>query len=180
MDKINAYYQNHKCFEINSYNDGKECNVWIIIRLKHFEVHNCCNKNLLYLIFTFSILFCISLLLFKKYEKTQYFLDLFSDGKIYYGNEKLLNWNELKKQVKNYEKLKINFDNKEDFIKREKPKISLIMTVYNQEYFVKYIYSSIQKQTLKDIEIIIIDDASFDNSSKIINFLMKNDNLYKA
>ena len=76
-------------------------------------------------------------------------------------------------KVKNYEKLKINFDNKEDFIKREKPKISLIMTVYNQEYFVKYIYSSIQKQTLKDIEIIIIDDASVDNSSKIINFLIK-------
>jgi len=172
MDKINAY----KCFEINSYKDGKGCNIWIKIRLKHFEVHNCCNKNLLYLIFTFSILFCISLLLFKKYEKTQYFLDLFSDGKIYYGNEKLLNWNELKKQVKNYEKLKINFDNKKDFIKREKPKISLIMTVYNQEYFVKYIYSSIQKETLKDIEIIIIDDASVDNSSKIINFLMKNDN----
>ena len=40
----------------------------------------------------------------------------------------------------------------------------------------KYIYSSIQKQTLKDIEIIIIDDASVDNSSKIINFLMKKDN----
>ena len=122
------------------------------------------------------VLFCISLLLFKKYEKTQYFLDLFSDGKIYYKNKKSLNLNELKRQVKNYEKLKINFDIKEDFIKREKPKISLIITVYNQEYFVKYIYSSIQKQTLKDIEIIIIDDASFDNSSKIINFLMKNDN----
>ena len=138
--------------------------------------YNKINKNLSYLIFAFSILFCVSLLFFRNYEKTQYFLDLFSEGKIYYKNEKLLNLNELKMQVKNYEKLKINFDIKEDFIKREKPKISLIMTVYNQEYFVKYIYSSIQKQNLKDIEIIIIDDASVDNSSKIINFLMKKDN----
>ena len=39
----------------------------------------------------------------------------------------------------------------------------------------KYLYSSIQRQRLKDIEIIIIDDASIDNSSKIINCLMKND-----
>jgi hypothetical protein len=64
MNKIIAYNPNHKCFEINSYNDGKECNVWIKIRLKHFEVHNCCNKNLLYLIFTFSI---IQILLFVKW-----------------------------------------------------------------------------------------------------------------
>ena len=176
MDKINIYYQNHKSFEINSFNDGIEYNVWIKIRLKRCEVHNCCNKNLSYLIFAFSILFCVSLLFFRNYEKTQYFLDLFSEGKIYYKSEKLLNLNELKMKVKNYEKLKINFDTIEDFIKRKKPKISLIMTVYNQEYFVKYIYSSIQKQTLKDIEIIIIDDASVDNSSKIINFLMKKDN----
>ena len=177
MDKINIYNPNHKSFEINSFNDGIEYNVWInIIRLKRCEVHNCFNKNLLFLIFAFSILICVSLLFFRNYEKTQYFLDLFSEGKIYYKNEKSLNLNELKMKVKNYEKLKINFDIKEDFIKREKPKISLIMTVYNQEYFVKYIYSSIQKQTLKDIEIIIIDDASVDNSSKIINFLMKKDN----
>ena len=176
MDKINVYYQNHKSFEINSFNDGNEYNVWIIKRLKRCEVHNCCNKNLLYLIFAFSILFCVSLLFFKEYEKTQYFLDLFSEGKIYYKNEKLLNLNELKMKVKNYKKLKIRFDIKEDYIKRERPKISLIMTIYNQEYFVKYIYSNIQQQTLKDIEIIIIDDASVDNSSKIINFLMKKDN----
>ena len=176
MNKINVYYPNHKSFKINSFNDGNEYNVWIKIRLKRCEVPNCCNKNLLYLIFACSIFFYVSLLFLKKYEKTQYFLDLFSEGKIYYKNEKLLNLNELKMQVKNYEKLKINFDIKEDFIKREKPKISLIMTVYNQEYFVKYIYSNIQQQTLKDIEIIIIDDASVDNSSKIINFLMKKDN----
>ena len=87
MNKINVYYPNHKSFEINSFNDGIEYNVWIKIRLKRCEIHNCCNKNLLYLIFAFSILFCVSLIFFRNYEKTQYFLDLFSEGKIYYKND---------------------------------------------------------------------------------------------
>ena len=107
--------------------------------------------------------------------KTKFFLDLFFGGKVYYKNEKKLNLNRIKKQIKNYKQLKINFDNNDDFIKRDKPKISLIMTIYNQENFVKYIYSSIQSQQLKDIEIIVIDDHSTDNSSKIINKFKEKD-----
>ena len=49
------------------------------------------------------------------------------------------------------------------------------MTIYNQAHFLNYIYSSIQQQIMKEIEIIIIDDASTDNSSKIINSFMKID-----
>ena len=49
------------------------------------------------------------------------------------------------------------------------------MTIYNQENFVKYIYSSIQNQQLKDIEIIVVDDHSTDNSSKIINKFKEKD-----
>ena len=49
------------------------------------------------------------------------------------------------------------------------------MTVFNQEHFIKYIYSSIQKQIFKEIELIIIDDASTDNSTKIVKNFMKND-----
>ena len=54
-------------------------------------------------------------------------------------------------------------------------KIKLIITIYNQENFLKYAYFYIQKQELKDIEIIFVDDASSDNSSKLIYSLMKND-----
>ena len=39
----------------------------------------------------------------------------------------------------------------------------------------KYIYASIQKQKLNDIEIIFIDDNSKDNSPQIIKNLMKKD-----
>lgn len=50
-----------------------------------------------------------------------------------------------------------------EFYERKKPKISIIITVYNQEKFLLRVYSSIINQTFKDIEIIFIDDASTDN-----------------
>ena len=49
------------------------------------------------------------------------------------------------------------------------------MTIYSQENFVKYIYSSIQSKQLKDIEIIVIDEHSIDNSSKNINKFKEKD-----
>ena len=95
--------------------------------------------------------------------------------KIYYKKDRNLNKSSIKKKIKYYKHFKISFNNQADFIKREKPKISLIIAVYNQENFLRYCYASIQKQELKDIEIIFIDDASKDNSSKIIQELMEKD-----
>ena len=48
------------------------------------------------------------------------------------------------------------------------PKVSVIVPVYNTEKFLKECLESIINQTLDDIEIIIIDDCSTDNSYKII------------
>ena len=59
--------------------------------------------------------------------------------------------------------------------KKRKIKISLIITIYNQENYLKYAYFYIQKQKLKDIEIIFVDDASTDDSSKIIQLIKKID-----
>ena len=78
-------------------------------------------------------------------------------------------------EIKKYKYSKINIEGKKDYIKKRNPKISLIITIYNQENFLKYSYSYIQKQEMKDIEIIFVDDASSDNSSKLIYSLMKND-----
>ena len=50
-----------------------------------------------------------------------------------------------------------------------------MITLYNQKNYIKNVYSSIQKQELKDIEIIFVDDASIDNSSMIIDELMERD-----
>ena len=66
---------------------------------------------------------------------------------------------------------KISFDKKEDFYKRNNPKISVVITIYNQKEFIKMIYTCIQNQSIKDIEIIFVDDASTDDSKRIIKLL---------
>jgi len=48
------------------------------------------------------------------------------------------------------------------------PKISVIMSVYNQEEFLAESIESILKQTFTDFEFIIVNDASTDNSRKLI------------
>ena len=49
----------------------------------------------------------------------------------------------------------------------KKPLISIIIPVYNQAKTLKNTLESIKQQTLKDYEIILIDDASADNPCKI-------------
>ena len=47
-------------------------------------------------------------------------------------------------------------------------KVSVIMSVYNSDKFLKEAIESILNQTYKNIEFIIIDDGSTDNSKEII------------
>ena len=49
------------------------------------------------------------------------------------------------------------------------PKVSIIIPVYNTESYVEETIKSIQNQTLHEIEIIVVDDGSTDDSSLIIN-----------
>ena len=71
----------------------------------------------------------------------------------------------------------ISFEAKEeeDFYERKYPKISLVITLCIQINYIHKIYFSIKNQSLKDIEIIFINDNSKDNSSVIIKDLMKKD-----
>lgn len=48
------------------------------------------------------------------------------------------------------------------------PKVSVIVPVYNVENYIDKCLKSLVHQTLKDIEIIIINDGSRDNSKKIV------------
>ena len=57
----------------------------------------------------------------------------------------------------------------------EKPKISVTIPIYNGGKYLYYSLRSIQNQKLKDIEIILIDDCSTDNSISIIENYMKED-----
>ena len=97
------------------------------------------------------------------------------NGKLLWNNETSLGEQKIRDEVKEYDNIQISFENKSDFIKRENPLITLVITLYNQEDKIKYIYASIQKQELKEIEIIFVDDASKDNSEKTVKYLMEND-----
>ena len=47
------------------------------------------------------------------------------------------------------------------------PKVSIIIPVYKVEKYIEECLNSIINQTLKEIEIILIDDCGLDNSIKI-------------
>ena len=57
-------------------------------------------------------------------------------------------------------------------------KVSVIVPVYNTELYLERCLNSILNQTFKDIELIIVNDNSNDNSHKIIEtFINENTNI---
>ena len=56
-----------------------------------------------------------------------------------------------------------------------KAKVSIIIPVYNVEKYIDKCLNSVINQTLKDIEIIVIDDETPDNSMNIVNKYAKKD-----
>ena len=56
------------------------------------------------------------------------------------------------------------------------PKVSVIIPVYNVEKYIRECLDSVVNQTLKDIEIILINDCSPDNSLNIIKEYASADN----
>jgi glycosyltransferase involved in cell wall biosynthesis len=55
------------------------------------------------------------------------------------------------------------------------PTVSVIVASYNASRYIAHAISSIQKQTLRNIEIIVSDDASTDDSVEIVTRLMSDD-----
>ena len=59
-----------------------------------------------------------------------------------------------------------------------KPKISIIVPIYNVEKYLSRCLESLLTQTFKDIEIIAINDGSTDSSLQILNnYAVKDDRL---
>ena len=71
------------------------------------------------------------------------------------------------------------FASKELDININIPKISIFLPIHNKEKYLKRSISSLQKQTLKEIEIIPINDGSTDNSLNILKNLEKQDSRIK-
>ena len=63
----------------------------------------------------------------------------------------------------------------EVFYKSEKPKISIVIAVYNGEGYIKTALLSVQNQDFKDVEITMVDDCSKDDSVNLIKKLMEKD-----
>lgn len=59
--------------------------------------------------------------------------------------------------------------------KNNNPKISIIIPIYNSQNTINSAIKSIQNQNMSEIEIILVNDFSQDNSSKIINQIQKED-----
>ena len=57
----------------------------------------------------------------------------------------------------------------------ESPKISVVIPVYNAEQYIADCLDSISSQSLKDIEVICVDDCSTDNSYQIVYTWTQND-----
>ena len=53
-------------------------------------------------------------------------------------------------------------------------KVSVLMTVYNTSKFLKRAINSVINQTYKNLELIVVDDCSTDNSTKIIKKIKNN------
>lgn len=100
----------------------------------------------------------------------------FNTNKEIYTNGEYMNKNNII-TVKNAEddpdtQAEIIIQNKIDYT----PKVSVIIPVYNVEEYLRVCLDSVVNQTLKEIEIICIDDGSTDNSLEILKEYAQKDN----
>ena len=63
--------------------------------------------------------------------------------------------------------------------KKNTPKISVFIPIYNKDKYIKRCIQSVQNQTLEDIEILAVNDFSNDKSLEILEQLAKNDHRIK-
>ena len=98
---------------------------------------------------------------------------LFSNNRIIFLFSQYFQLYRGKKYINNC--LKTTNFNLNSNLKKFIPKISIIIPVFNCEKSIKFSLASIQNQKLKEIEIILVNDFSQDNSKYIIEYMQKED-----
>ncbi len=86
---------------------------------------------------------------------------------------------QLKNQEENYKKIK-EFKEAAKGEIMPRPKVSIILPVYNVAPYLRQSLDSVIAQTLDDIEIICVDDGSTDESGKILDEYKEKDNRIKV
>ena len=117
--------------------------------------------------FLFTKIFILALLFYYDFDLLTNINNLNS----YIENEKQI------QKIENYFKFCNDFKSKKirSFKKMKKPEVSIISPLYNRERYILRILRSIQYQTFHNIEIILVDDNSIDNSVQLIEELQQID-----
>ena len=117
--------------------------------------------------FLFTKIFILALLFYYDFDLLTNINNLNS----YIENEKQI------QKIENYFKFCNDFKSKKirTFKKMKKPEVSIISPLYNRERYILRILRSIQYQTFHNIEIILVDDNSIDNSVQLIEELQQID-----
>ena len=111
-------------------------------------------------------------------EKKETFINETSANKQIISNSIDKNLDEEYKDIQEYIYMVLNgslYNPNEVFKKSDNPKISIVISVYNGEAYLETALLSIENQDFKDIEIIMVDDCSKDNSVNLIKELMIKD-----
>ena len=136
-------------------------------------------KSKIYWVLLIIIIIIIIYFLFMPNNKVIENLDIYKIDKIKERNINIENIDYIEdeeiEKIKKYIKKNLNgvVGNSIKYInKSNNPKISIVISLYNGEPFIKTAILSIENQNFKDIEIIVVDDCSTDNSVNIIKELM--------
>ena len=164
-DKINSNYINKKYI--------KKAHVNLIVLLIFATLKKNYIKSFIFLL---SLLYLIISLVKENIFSFEDISEKQSEVYIDYKNNKYLKV-QMINQFNSYIKhcLHGKLDNKDKLRFLQRPKISVIMPIYNGGKYLFYSLRSIQNQQLKDIEIILIDDFSNDDTINIIQKYMKED-----
>ena len=167
----------------NNNDNNEECKLMLKTKNKaknenkRTKILNGKNINIIIFIFTLIFIFLV-IKLFGKYFKIS--INEFLDIQPKLENNSLIANSTLIKELTNYIDLCKNGTLLYGIQKcSQNPKITVIIPVYNAANTIKTTIRSIQNQNMEDIEILLIDDFSEDNSIKIIEELQKEDTRIK-
>ena len=178
------FYEEHSSNQINEEKQKLKISHFKIISKKNQRKKKCSIIRpliLLYIIIFIFILYFRNVKIYLKkrvIDKTlenEFPLNITKSQILTWNNEDL-NFNEIKREIGIYSKdFLLSYEHMEYLYQRDEPKISVVIPFRNGEKHLRALYASIFNQSLKDIEIIFIDDMSIDKSIEIIEELMKLD-----